>query len=101
MDAAPPIRQLSCSEFFYVLSWCGSHAGHAGTDFRYSKWIVDTFRKVGLCPSIGGTGRAHAVGPALDKADRCVSVARIVTDDLGLVEFDAASRAVGRAGVPS
>jgi hypothetical protein len=47
-----------------------------------------------------GRGRAHEFGPALDEENRCVSVARIVIDDLGLVEFDAASRVVGWAGVP-
>ncbi len=59
------------------------------------------FRKVDLCPVIGKAGRAHESGPALDEEDWRISVARIVTDDLGLIEFDAASRAVGRAGVPS
>ncbi|CBW77187.1 unnamed protein product (plasmid) [Mycetohabitans rhizoxinica HKI 454] len=40
-------------------SWYGRRApgrSRAEPDFQYSKWIADTFRKVGLCPVIGGAG---------------------------------------------
>lgn len=59
------------------------------------------FRKVDLCPVVGKAGRVHKSGPALDEEDWRMSVARIATDDLGLIEFDAVSRAVDKAGVSS